>query len=156
MPMSPYVERMRAAVGHELLLLPSATVLPRRDDGAVLLIRHHASEGWETIGGMVEPGEDPAAAAVREAQEEVGVEVRLGALLGVVGGPDFVVRYPNGDEVAYVSAVWEATIVAGEPVADGTEALAVRWFTPAELATADLGPFCRATLGAVGLYGPEP
>ncbi len=150
MPLSPYVERMRAAVGHDLLLLPSAAVLPRRDDGAVLLARHHASGRWETIGGMVEPGETPAAAAVREAAEEAGVEVRLDALLGVVGGPGFVVRYPNGDEVAYVSAVWEATVVAGEPVADGEEVTDLRWFARSELETADLGPFCRATLTAIG------
>jgi 8-oxo-dGTP pyrophosphatase MutT (NUDIX family) len=156
MPMSPYVERLRTVVGHDLLLLPSAAVLPRRDDGALLLARHHASGRWETIGGMVEPGEDPADAARREVMEEVGVEVSLGALLGVVGGPDFVVRYPNGDVVAYVSSVWEATIVAGEPIPDDDEVTAVRWFAPAELADADLGPFCRATLRAVGIlaYGP--
>jgi 8-oxo-dGTP pyrophosphatase MutT (NUDIX family) len=156
MPRSPYIERVRAAVGHDLLLLPSAAVLPRRDDGAVLLALPRASERWETIGGMVEPGEDPADAARREVREEIGVEVRLGTLLGVVGGPDFVVRYPNGDECAYVSAVWEATIVAGEPAADQDELTDLRWFARSELETADLGPFCRATLRAIGwlAYGP--
>lgn len=150
MPMSPYVERMRAAVGHDLLLLPSAAVLPVRADGAVLLMRHHGSGRWETIGGMIEPGEVPEDAARREVREEVGVDVELGRLLGVIGGPDFEVTYPNGDRCAYVSPVWEATIVAGEPVADGEEALAVRWFARDELADADLGPFCRATLVHVG------
>jgi 8-oxo-dGTP pyrophosphatase MutT (NUDIX family) len=150
MPMSPYVERLRAAVGHELLLLPSAAVLPVRDDGAVLLMRHRDSGRWETIGGMIEVGEDPADAARREAWEEIGVEVALGRLLGVVGGPGFEVTYPNGDRCAYVSPVWEATIVEGEPVADGDEALALRWFARDALAGADLGPFCRATLVAVG------
>ncbi|HMJ76815.1 MAG TPA: NUDIX domain-containing protein [Iamia sp.] len=150
MPRSPYIERIRAEVGHDLLLLPSAAVLPVREDGAVLLARHHASDRWETIGGMVEPGEDPADAARREVLEEIGVEVRLGALLGVVGGPDFVVRYPNGDECAYVSSVWEATIVAGEPIPDGDELTDLRWFAPSDLADADLGPFCRATLRAIG------
>jgi 8-oxo-dGTP pyrophosphatase MutT (NUDIX family) len=152
MPMSPYVEGLRAVAGHDLLLLPSAAVLPiREDDGAVLLIRHHGSGRWETVGGMIEPGETPEDAARREAREEIGVEVVLGRLLGVIGGPRFEVTYPNGDRCAYVSPVWEATLVGGEPVADGDEALAVRWFARDELATADLGPFCRATLEVVGL-----
>ncbi len=150
MGMSPYVARLRAAVGHDLLLLPSVAVLPVREDGAVLLMLHHASGRWETIGGMVEPGEDPATAARREAREEAGIEVELGAVLGVVGGPGFEVTYPNGDRVAYVSPVWSATIAGGDPVADGEEALDLRWFGRDELDAAALGPFCRATLSAIG------
>lgn len=148
--MSPYVERMRAAVGRELLLLPSAGVLPTRDGGAVLLGLHAANGRWEMVGGMVEPGEDPADAARREAREEIGAEVQLGALLGVMGGPGFEVRYPNGDVVAYVSSVWEATVVGGDVAPDGDEITDLRWFARDELATADLGPFCRATLDRVG------
>ena len=67
---------------------------------------------------MIEPGEDPAEAARREAVEEAGVEVELGRLLGVVGGPDFEVTYPNGDRCAYVSPVWEATVVDIDPEPD--------------------------------------
>lgn len=60
-------------------------------------------------------------------------------------------RYPNGDEVAYVSAVWDARVVTGDPTADQDEVTDVRWFTDADLADADLGEFCRATLSAVGV-----
>ncbi|ANS80384.1 putative mutT-like protein [Serinicoccus hydrothermalis] len=38
--------------------------------------------GWEFPGGKVEEGEDPAHAAVREAQEELGVRVLLGGRVG--------------------------------------------------------------------------
>ncbi|WP_298890286.1 NUDIX domain-containing protein [uncultured Serinicoccus sp.] len=38
--------------------------------------------GWEFPGGKVERGEDPAAAAVREAREELGVRVVLGGRVG--------------------------------------------------------------------------
>lgn len=150
MPISPYLTHLRAKVGHELLILPSVAVVPLREDGAVLLMLHDSSGRWETIGGMVEPGETPEQAARREAREEIGVDVELGRLLGVVGGPGFEVTYPNGDRCAYVSAVWEATVVDGAPVADGVEALDLRWFAADELAAADLGPFCRAMLAAVG------
>jgi len=38
---------------------------------------------WSLPGGGLEPGEDPAAAAVREVWEESGYKVRLEGLLGV-------------------------------------------------------------------------
>ena len=97
MPMSPYVRRLRERLGPGLLELPSAGVVVFDERRRVLLVRH--VEGvWTTPGGAIEPLESPADAAVREAFEETGVEVELLRVLGVYGGPDFVVRYANGDE----------------------------------------------------------
>jgi ADP-ribose pyrophosphatase YjhB (NUDIX family) len=156
MGISPHIARLRAFVGHELLVLPSAAVLPVDEEGRVLLGWHAgSSDGWGIIGGAVDPGESPAAAAVREAREEIGVEVRLGRLLDVVGGPDYEVTYPNGDRVAYVSAVYEATIVDGAPAPADGELSEVAWFTREELCTAHLRRFARAVLTATG-YLPAP
>ena len=73
-------------------------------------------------------GESPAAAAVREAGEEIGVDVRLVRLLDVLGGPDYEVSYPNGDRVAYVTAVYEARVVGGSPVVSDGELSELAWF----------------------------
>jgi 8-oxo-dGTP diphosphatase len=76
--------------------------------------------GWEFPGGKVEPGEDPAAAAVREAAEELGIRVVLGA---VAGGP-----WPLGS--SHVMHLWWAVAAPGEgepqPVEDHDE---LRWLT---------------------------
>ncbi len=40
-------------------------------------------------------GESPAAAAVREAREEISADVQLVRLVDVLGGPDFEVSYPT-------------------------------------------------------------
>ena len=116
MGIAAHIARLRAFVGHELLLLPSSAVLPVDAEGQVLLAwAAGASDGWSTVGGAVDPGESPAEAAIREAREEIGVEVRLERLLDVLGGPDYEVTYPNGDRVMYVCAAYEATIIAGDP-----------------------------------------
>jgi hypothetical protein len=39
-------------------------------------------------------------------REEIGADVQLVRLLDVLGGPDYEVSYPNGDRVAYVTAVY--------------------------------------------------
>jgi ADP-ribose pyrophosphatase YjhB (NUDIX family) len=144
---SAHVARLRAAVGHDLLLLPSSSVLPIDKTGRLLLVRHTGHhDGWAVLGGAVEIGESPAEAAIREVREEIGVEVQLTRLLGVLGGPDYEVTYPNGDRTAYVTAAYEAKIIDGTPVADHDELSDVAWFTPEELPKLALSRFTRALL----------
>src|SRR6201996_5676779 len=151
MAISPHIARLRAVIGHELLVLPSATVLPVDEEGRVLLAwPAGTSEGWGTVGGAVDPGESPAEAAIREAREEIGVEVRLGRLLAVLGGPDYEVTYPNGDRPAYVLAVYEATVAEGVPAPADGELSEVAWFTREELRAIPLSRITRALLTATG------
>ena len=154
MGIAPHIARLRAVVGHELLLLPSVALLPVDEAGRLLLVQETGHEdGWHIMGGAVDMGESPAEAAVREAREEMGVGVRIVRLLDVVGGPDFEVHYPNGDQVAYVSAVYEVEITEGTPAPADGELSEVAWFTRAELPTLPLNPFARAALRSTGYIG---
>jgi 8-oxo-dGTP pyrophosphatase MutT (NUDIX family) len=156
MGIAPHIARLRAFVGHEQLLLPCATVLPVDEAGRVLLAWAAGhTDGWGTVGGAVDPGESPAAAAIREAREEIGVEVRLVRLVDVLGGPDYEVTYPNGDRAAYVTAVYEASIVEGVPAPADGELSDVAWFSRDELRTAPLSRLARALLTSTG-YLPVP
>lgn len=149
MGIAAHVARLRAVVGHELLLLPSVSVLPADDAGRILLVRHAGQDdGWGILGGTVEPGESPAAAAIREAREEITVDIRLGRLLDVLGGPDYEVSYPNGDRVAYVTAVYEAQIIKGSPAPGDGELSEIAWFAPGDLTGLPLSRFARALLRA--------
>lgn len=55
------------------------------DSGKILLAHwnEHGRSGWTLPGGGIEPGEDPAAAAVREILEETGYTAEIDDLLGV-------------------------------------------------------------------------
>ncbi len=146
-----HVARLRAVLGHDLLLLPSVSVLPVDQVGLLLLVRHAGhDDGWGVLGGAVEVGESPAEAAVRETREEIGVDVRLVRLLDVLGGPDYQVSYPNRDRTAYVTAVYEAAIIDGSPAVSDDELTDVAWFAPEQLPGLELSPFSRALLSATG------
>lgn len=67
------------------------------DSGRVLMVRRRVKEGslsWQFPAGQIEPGESGEVAAVRETQEEVGVEVspieRLGERVHPVTGRTMV------------------------------------------------------------------
>jgi len=68
--------------------------------GGVVLVRRKNEpykDRWALPGGFVEYGEKVEHAAVREAREETGIEVKLQGLLGVYSDPS---RDPRGHTVS--------------------------------------------------------
>ncbi|GIF00740.1 NUDIX domain-containing protein [Paractinoplanes rishiriensis] len=151
MVISSHLARLRAMIGHELIQLPSVSVIVVDDRARLLLVRHAGHrDGWAVPGGAVDIGESPAQAAVREIREETGFQIGRPRLLDVLGGADYEVTYANGDRVAYVTAVYQAGIAGGTPVPDREEISELGWFTPRELPGTELNRFARALLRATG------
>jgi 8-oxo-dGTP pyrophosphatase MutT (NUDIX family) len=148
--MSPYMQHLRELVGPTLLLIPSVAVLPTDEDGRVLLGFHPEVGVWSTLGGAIDPDETPEEAARREVAEEAGVTIEIEELLAVLGGPEHRTRYGNGDEVAYVAAVYRGSIVGGALRPDGVEVDELRWTTRDEIAGLVLSPIARGALEALG------
>ena len=146
MPISAYLRDLRARVGHTLLLVPSVTALIADDAGRVLLARQREGAAWSTPGGAIDPGETPADAVVREVWEETGLLVVPTRLVGVYGGPEFVVRYPNGDETEYISTIFACAVRGGALRPDGEEITELRFWTAAEASALPLAPWLRAML----------
>jgi 8-oxo-dGTP pyrophosphatase MutT (NUDIX family) len=127
MPMSDYVRSLRERVGTMQLEMPTASVIVFDDARRILLVRHIEGNEWTTPGGLIEPEETPADAAVREAWEETGLAVELVRIIGVFGGKACTSTYSNGDRIAWVSTLFEARVVGGTPRHDGEETLEVRF-----------------------------
>lgn len=92
-------------------------------DGKVLLARHTYGTGKGMFiipGGYVNFGEIPEETLVREYQEETGITVKAGKLIGM--------RFSAKDWYA----VFEAIYVEGEARSDGDENDQVVWMDPQE------------------------
>src|SRR5689334_17905568 len=66
---------------------PTTDVIVEVSGGIVLIERKNDPKGWALPGGFVDEGEPVEAAAVREMQEEIGIEVVLTELLSVYSDP---------------------------------------------------------------------
>src|SRR3712207_1239667 len=103
-------------------------------DGRVLVAargRGPMAGRYSLPGGLVEPGETMAEAALRELREEVGVEAEI---VGFLDHAEIVERDEGGRvKHHFVICAHAARWLAGEPQI-GVEALDVRWVREDELA----------------------
>jgi 8-oxo-dGTP pyrophosphatase MutT (NUDIX family) len=65
--------------------LAACTLFENHADGRILVVWNKRAGGWCLPGGLVEPGERPIDAAVRECREEVAIET--GQLVEVYNAP---------------------------------------------------------------------
>lgn len=85
---------------------------------------------WEFPGGGVEPGEHAEEALVRELNEELGIDINIGAPL--------TFAWHRDDEREILLLFYRATLAAGSP--HGREGQEVSWFLPGELSALAMPP----------------
>jgi 8-oxo-dGTP pyrophosphatase MutT (NUDIX family) len=128
MPIPEYIRKLRQKVGHELLLVVGvAAVILNHDDEILMQLRSDFGL-WGIPGGLLEPGEDPAEAVMREILEETGLHVTPQRIVGVYGGKDHLITYPNGDQVAVTSITFLCHVTGGEVCMDQDETIGLHWY----------------------------
>jgi len=124
MPVPDFVLELRRQVGQAELWLPGVTAVVRRGD-EVLLVRRADNGAWAPITGILEPGEDPAVAAAREALEETQVRVSVDRLAMVSVTPP--ITHVNGDRAIYLDHAFACTWLEGEAQVGDDESVEVKW-----------------------------
>jgi 8-oxo-dGTP diphosphatase len=115
-------------------------------DGRIVLVKRAIEPGhglWVFPGGYVDRGEDVRLAAVREAREEAGIEIRLDGLVGIYS-------YAGSTPVVIV---YRATWTRGDLAVDD-ENSEIRLFTAADLPWNELA--FRSTREALRDYLASP
>jgi ADP-ribose pyrophosphatase YjhB (NUDIX family) len=121
--------------------MPSVSGIVRDARNRVLLVQQQDNGVWSTPGGIVEMEDTPADAVVREVWEETGLFVHPSRLIGVYGGPDFVVTYPNGDVTQYISCIFECEVVGGELRPGDDEVTDARFWSAEEAGLLPMSPW---------------
>lgn len=132
-------------------------VIATDDQDRVLMVRQFRvgsrSDSLETPGGLIDPGEDPITAGIRELREETGYEGEAPCCLGAFWS------LPS----LGTSRIWTVTIrnvrKVAEPHGDPTEELTVQWVpkrdVPATIASGDIHHGCVISGLTLWLSGLE-
>jgi mutator protein MutT len=125
--MQNYIQSIRSKVGHEKIILAFAGGCIFNHKGEVLLQRRGDTNKWGFPGGAIELGETPQMAAIREAKEETGLDVKVGRIIGVY--TDLDITYSSGDQAQSIVIAYELIEVGGELFCDQKETTELRYFS---------------------------
>ena len=122
----PFILALREKIGTVPLWLPGITAVVVRD-AEVLLVKRADTGEWSPVCGIVDPGEEPSDAAVREVLEEADVHATVEHLAWVHVTDMYT--YENGDQTQYVDIVFRLRWTSGTPFPADGENTDARWFS---------------------------
>jgi 8-oxo-dGTP pyrophosphatase MutT (NUDIX family) len=131
-----YLWRLRQTVGHDLVLMPGATVLAVDSAGRILLTKRSDTGEWCLPGGAAEAGGSFLQTAVTELEEETGLQVAPEDLvpIGCLSEASMnTFAYPNGDVTHYFAVCFLARRWSGQVAAHDQESTEVAFFSPDHL-----------------------
>jgi 8-oxo-dGTP diphosphatase len=126
----------------------SMAVVFSQDRSKILLLRREIFILWDLPGGGIEPGEDPAEAAVRECREETGYDIAVDRLVGTYRHQSV---YGLGDQLTYA---YRAHLKGGTPKRIGLELTGLRWCSASEF-PGGLQPLQRQMIADARLDPPR-
>jgi 8-oxo-dGTP pyrophosphatase MutT (NUDIX family) len=152
MPTPDFVLDLRRAIGHAPLWLMGTTAVVVHE-GRVLLGRRSDNGALTPITGIIDPREEPADAAVREAFEEAGVVITVDRLAWIHVIPR--ITYDNGDQTDYLDFTFRCTWISGDPLPVDGEMTDLAWVPVNSLdSLAELDPDMRERIRRALADGP--
>ena len=133
------IQQVRLSIGKALFVGAGAMAAVQRADGRLLVARRIDDGEWSLPGGFTQLGENAAYTAVREVQEETGMQIYPERLLGISSQTRPWIC-PNGDQTQAVISIFKARPLGGELRPDEVESSQVEWITPEALLALDTHP----------------
>jgi 8-oxo-dGTP pyrophosphatase MutT (NUDIX family) len=103
----------------------------------ILLTRRTDNSRWCLPGGRMEAGESLIETCIREVEEETGLKIRVGKLIGVYSTPHRIIEYADGNQWQLVAHNFEAKVIGGE-LTLSDETTGFGYFSPTEIEAIDL------------------
>ncbi len=123
LPAPEIQERFAAEVG-QITPKVGADAAIFDDDDRILLVLRTDDRRWGLVAGWVDPNEHPSVTAVREAKEEVGLDIAVDRLAGLVHRPASADAGPH----SALSVVYLCSVVAGDIIIQPHEVVEARWW----------------------------
>ncbi len=142
MAIPEFLRDLREIIGQRLVFLPGVNAVVFDDQERVLLVRRSDDGRWTIIGGIPEPGEQPAETAVREIREETAVLAVPERVVSIFS--EEPTAYPHGDQVQFMTITFRCRAVGGTARVNDEESTEVGWF-----ALDDLPPLGDGCLGRI-------
>ncbi|MEU7909432.1 NUDIX domain-containing protein [Actinoplanes sp. NPDC049118] len=130
MPKTDYLNDSSAPAANSLVV--AVAVIVRDGEGRLLLIRRSDNGLWALPGGAQDLGESVTQAAVREVEEESGLQVEISGISGIYSNPNHVIAYDDGEVRQEFSICFHGTLVGGS-LRTSSESAEVRWVDRREL-----------------------
>lgn len=123
-----YIQELRKQIGTRPIIMAGVSVFVINENNEILLQKRSDTGDWGVIGGALELGESTEEAAHRELFEEAGLKTDSLTFITLLSGSDMYYKYPHGDEIYNVVAVYETREYTGEPHVNDDEGLELKYF----------------------------